>query len=276
MRHHIIYKGIIILIAQLPYSNAIHALTVDNLSAGYRGSQFAISDICFHLGVGERVALIGPNGAGKSTLFKTLVGVIPHQTGYISLHGEDCRTSHKLFGYVPQQEAIDWSFPVTVEDVVMMGRVRKIGWFKLPNKHDRQIVRHALEQVGMSDFIHRQIGQLSGGQRRRVFIARALAQETDVLLLDEPFNGIDVTAEAEIFATLESLQAKGITMLVATHDLQLAQTRFDRVLVLNRSLIADGTPQEIFTPDILRRAYGNRVGIFENGGSATFVLEEKS
>ncbi|MCU0482373.1 MAG: metal ABC transporter ATP-binding protein [Anaerolineae bacterium] len=262
------------MIAQLPYSNAIHSLTVDNLSAGYRGAQFAISHITFQVGVGEKVALIGPNGAGKSTLFKTLVGMIPHQTGYISLHGEDCRTSHKLFGYVPQQEAIDWSFPVTVEDVVMMGRVKKMGWFKLPNKHDRQIVHHALEQVGMTEFIHRQIGQLSGGQRRRVFIARALAQETDVLLLDEPFNGIDVTAEAEILATLESLQAKGITMLVATHDLQLAQTRFDRVLVINRTLIADGTPRDIFTPDILRRAYGNRVGVFEHGGQSTMILED--
>lgn len=262
------------MIAQLPYSNVIHSLTVDDLSAGYRGSQFAISHITFQLGVGERVALIGPNGAGKSTLFKALVGMISHQTGFISLHGEDCRTSHKLFGYVPQQEAIDWSFPVTVEDVVMMGRVKKIGWFKLPNKQDRQFVQHALEQVGMSDFIHRQIGQLSGGQRRRVFIARALAQETDVLLLDEPFNGIDVTAEAEILATLESLQSKGITMLVATHDLPLAQTRFDRVLVINRTLIADGTPQDIFTPDILRRAYGNRVGIFEHGGQSTMILED--
>ena len=261
-------------LAQLPYSQSITALTVDNLSAGYRGKDFAIADICFDLHIGERVALIGPNGAGKSTLFKTLVGMIPHQTGYISLHGEDCRTSHKLFGYVPQQEAIDWSFPATVEDVVMMGRVRKIGWFRMPSKHDRQIVQYALEQVGMSEFIHRQIGQLSGGQRRRVFIARALAQETDVLLLDEPFNGVDVNAEAEIFATLESLQEKGITMLIATHDLALANTRFDRVLALNCQLIADGEPKDVFTPDILRRVYGNRVGVFEYGGQATFVLEE--
>ncbi|MCL4256703.1 MAG: metal ABC transporter ATP-binding protein [Anaerolineae bacterium] len=261
-------------LAQVPYSQSITALTVDNLSAGYRGVDFAIADICFDLHIGERVALIGPNGAGKSTLFKTLVGMIPHQTGYISLHGEDCRTSHKLFGYVPQQEAIDWSFPATVEDVVMMGRVRKIGWFRMPSKHDRQIVHHALEQVGMAEFSHRQIGQLSGGQRRRVFIARALAQETDVLLLDEPFNGVDVNAEEEILATLEDLQAKGITMLIATHDLTLAQTRFDRVLVLNHHLIADGAPETVFIPDILRRAYGNRIGIFEHGGQATFILED--
>ncbi|HRF93851.1 MAG TPA: metal ABC transporter ATP-binding protein [Aggregatilineales bacterium] len=262
------------LIAQLPYSNAIHALTVEELSAGYHGVDFAISNISFTLGVGERVALIGPNGAGKSTLFKALVGMIPHQSGYISLHGEDCRTSHKMFGYVPQQEAIDWSFPATVEDVVMMGRVRKIGWFKMANKHDRHIVHEALDQVGMANFANRQIGQLSGGQKRRVFIARALAQETDVLLLDEPFNGVDVTAEAEIFATLESLQEKGITMLIATHDLALANTRFDRVLALNCQLIADGEPKDVFTPDILRRVYGNRVGVFEYGGQATFILEE--
>ncbi|MDZ4672430.1 MAG: metal ABC transporter ATP-binding protein [Phototrophicales bacterium] len=261
-------------IAQLPYSNAIHALTVENLSVGYRSGESAISDISFQLGVGERVALIGPNGAGKSTLFKALVGMIPHQTGYVSIHGEDCRTSHKLFGYVPQQETIDWSFPATVEDVVMMGRVKKIGWFKMPSKHDRQIVHMALDQVGMREFAKRQIGQLSGGQKRRVFIARALAQETDVLLLDEPFNGVDVGAEAEILATLDALQANGITMLIATHDLALASTRFDRVLVVNCHLIADGAPQDVFVPDILRRAYGNRVGIFEHNGQSTMVLEE--
>lgn len=257
-----------------PAQSACPALSVEDISAGYPGSRRVIEGISFDVKRGERIAMIGPNGAGKSTLFKTLIGLIPHTTGHISIHGENCQTSHTLIGYVPQSEAIDWSFPVTVEDVVMMGRVRKIGWLRLPRRRDYDAVHTVLEQVGMADFRHRQIGQLSGGQKRRVFIARALAQKTDVLLLDEPFSGVDVAAENEIMETLDQLQGDQITVLLATHDLNMASTRFDRLLLINRTVIAFGTREEVFTAENLKRAYGGRVGIFHEGGDSIIVLDE--
>jgi len=175
------------------------ALSVVDLSAGYAGQGKAIEGVNFEVLSGERVAVIGPNGAGKSTLFKAIVGLIPFSSGSISIHGKDCRSSHNLVGYVPQQEEIDWSFPANVYDVVMMGRTRQIGWLRWPRRLDHEIVHSVLEQVGLANFANRQIGQLSGGQKRRVFIARALAQETDVLLLDEPFSGVDVAANTKLW-----------------------------------------------------------------------------
>ncbi|MFW5696209.1 MAG: metal ABC transporter ATP-binding protein [Phototrophicaceae bacterium] len=241
------------------------ALVVDDLSAGYPGNRRAIQQVSFEVDPGERVGVIGPNGAGKSTLFKALVGIIPHHSGNISLHGEACHTSHDMIGYVPQSGAIDWSFPVTVWDVVMMGRTREIGWLRWSRRHDRERVAAVLEQVGMLAYRDRQIGQLSGGQRQRVFIARALAQSTDVLLLDEPFSGVDVSAESEIMGTLDRLTADGITLVIATHDLQMASTAFDKLLVLNQTVIGYGRPDEVFQPAILRAAYGGRVGVITPG-----------
>jgi ABC-type Mn2+/Zn2+ transport system ATPase subunit len=250
------------------------ALKVEGLSVGYAGQSRAITSVSFEVNQGERIAVIGPNGAGKSTLFKALVGLIPHASGEISLHGEDCRTSHTMIGYVPQQEAIDWNFPVTVYDVVMMGRARKIGWLRWPRKHDRAAVHAALEQVGMRDYHSRQIGQLSGGQKRRVFIARALAQETDLLLLDEPFSGVDIAAEEEIMETLDELQASGITVLLATHDLNTAAARFDRILLLNGCVITYGHPEHAFQPEALKAAYGRRIGIFQQNKQTVIVADE--
>jgi manganese/iron transport system ATP-binding protein len=253
---------------------AAPVMTVDGLSAGYPHQRRAIIDVCFAVQGGERIAVIGPNGAGKSTLFKAIVGLIPHHAGTVSIHGEDCRTSHTLVGYVPQQEAIDWNFPVTVQDVVMMGRTRKIGWLRWPRRRDREIVDAALEQVGMAALRYRQIGQLSGGQKRRVFIARALAQETDVLLLDEPFNGVDISGEHEIMETLDRLSAQHITVLLATHDLDLAASRFDRLLLLNQRVIAYGTVAQVFKPETLAEAYGGRIGIFHQGDQTVIVTDE--
>lgn len=250
----------------------METLIVENLTAGYPKLPLAIADVSFSLQQGERAALIGPNGAGKSTLLKTLVGLIPHEGGCISLHGHDCSTSHTLLGYVPQQESIDWSFPVTVQDVVMMGRTRKIGWLRWAGRKDQDIVAQALERVGMGHFRSRQIGQLSGGQKRRVFIARALAQETDVLLLDEPFNGVDVTAQDEIMETLNKLRDEGITVLLATHDLGLASSQFDKLLILNQRLIACGAPGEVFTPENLHEAYGGRMSVIHHNNHNDYVL----
>lgn len=240
------------------------ALRVENLSAGYPRQEPALKDVSFDVMTGQRVGILGPNGAGKSTLFKAIAGLLPHSTGQISIHGQDCRTSHQLVGYVPQHGEIDWAFPVNVRDVVMMGRTREIGWLRFPGRRDWRKVEDMLDRVGMVDLGGRQIGQLSGGQRQRVFIARALAQETSVLLLDEPFSGVDAAAEEEIGLVLERLRAEGVTILVATHDLKTAQSMFDQLLILNHTVLAYGPPADVFTPAILEQAYGRRVGIFHN------------
>lgn len=249
-------------------------LAVSNLSAGYPGDRRAVNNVSFEVMPGERIAVIGPNGAGKSTLFKAIVGLIPFTEGQISIHGEDCRGSHNMVGYVPQHEAIDWSFPATVFDVVMMGRTRKIGWFRLPGKRDRNYIHELLERLSISHLSNRQIGQLSGGQKRRVFIARALAQETDVLLLDEPFNGVDVQAEQEIMGTLDLLAEQHITVLLATHNLDKAATDFDRMLLLKREVLAFGTAEDVMRPDILRQAYGGAVRIFNDDMGMVLVADE--
>jgi len=250
------------------------ALSVEALSAGYPGDRYAVENVSFRVRAGERVAMIGPNGAGKSTLFKAMVGLIPFTHGEISIFGRDCHDSHSLVGYVPQHEAIDWTFPVTVRDVVMMGRARQIGWFRWPGRQDRQTVDDLLERLHLGAIADRQIGQLSGGQRRRVFIARALAQETQVLLMDEPFTGVDSAAEQEIMQTLDLLTAQGITLVVATHDMSKAAQDFDQMLLVNRTVLAHGTAQEVMQPEMLRQAYGGAVRVFESDGEMFMVADE--
>ena len=249
------------------------ALSVHNLSAGYPGAYMALNGATFDVMPGERIGVLGPNGAGKSTLFKAIVGLLPHHTGHISIHGENCRTSHTLVGYVPQSHEIDWSFPVTVRDVVMMGHIRQIGWFRFPTRRHWHKIDSLLDRVGMFEFRKRQISELSGGQRRRVFIARALAQETDVLLLDEPFGGIDVAAEQEIIEVLDVLRGDGITVILATHDLETAQSLFDRLLLLKGHVIAYGEPDKVLQPDYLRAAYGGKIGIFQDGTQTIIIAD---
>ena len=249
------------------------ALLVRNLAAGYPGLRDALLDASFSVMPGERIGVLGPNGAGKSTLFKAIVGVIPHHNGDISIHGEDCHTSHHMVGYVPQTDEIDWQFPVTVGDVVMMGRTRQFSWMRFPTRKHWARVNELLDRVGMVDFRARQIGELSGGQRRRVFIARALAQETDVLLLDEPFSGVDVAAEQEVMDVLTRLHNEGITIITATHDLSTAQKQFDRLLLLRQTVIAYGPPEEVLVAEKLRQAYGRRVGIFKDGEQTVIVAD---
>lgn len=249
------------------------ALVVESLSAGYPGLSTVLDHASFVVECGERVGVLGPNGAGKSTLFKAIVGLIPHHTGQISIHGEDCRTSHSMVGYVPQQDLIDWNFPVTVRDVVMMGRTRKIGWLRYPSRKHWEAVDAALAQVSMVDFRFRQIGELSGGQRRRVFIARALAQETDVLLLDEPFSGVDAAAEQEIMQTLDLLKQARISVLVATHDLSTAQSYFDKLLLIKKRVIAFDVPDTVFTAENLGEAYGKRLGVIRQNGHTMLVAD---
>jgi ABC-type Mn2+/Zn2+ transport system ATPase subunit len=248
-------------------------MTVYNLSSGYNGHR-AIEGITFDLHEGERVGIVGPNGAGKSTLFKALVGLLPHQ-GAISIQGASCKDSHAMIGYVPQREAIDPTFPATVWDVVMMGRTRQIGYIMLPRKRDRIAVREALERVGMWHLRKRPIGELSGGQRRRVFVARALAQQASVLLLDEPFSGVDATAETDIFQVLDVLRAEGVAVLLATHNLVQAATHYDKLLMMaNGYVVAFGTPEDVYTPQTLSATFGDRIALWQDGDQYVMVADK--
>ena len=237
------------------------ALYVDRVSAGYRGNRHALDDISFKVEKGERVAVIGPNGAGKSTLFKAIVGVMHISSGSITIYGEDTHSSHTNVGYVPQQNAIDWTFPASVFDVVMMGRSRHIGWFRWPGKDDRDIVRDILEHLSLDQLAHRQISELSGGQRQRVFIARAMAQDTRLMVLDEPFTGVDQTAEQEIIDSLDILTSHGITLLLSTHHMENAALHFDKILILRQRLLAFGPPEDTLTTANLRDAFGSSLPV---------------
>ena len=235
-------------------------LAVDGLTVYFNGAP-AIDEVSFALNSGDRVAIIGPNGAGKSTLMKTIMGLLQPQAGTVTLRNTD----HLHLGYVPQHEGVDWKFPVTVRDVVMMGMVRQVGWLRRAGRDQWTAVDAALERVGMADLGKRQIGDLSGGQRRRVFIARALAQQANVLLLDEPFSGVDTGTQSSLMDTLEALNRDGLTILLSTHDLALAFSRFPRVLALNRHLIAYGTAAEVYQPDVLSRLYGGQLATWQDG-----------
>jgi manganese/iron transport system ATP-binding protein len=236
-------------------------VALNDVSVRYNG-KVALDQVNFDLTSGEQVAVVGPNGAGKSTLFKVIAGVLQPSRGRVNVYGYG-PGGHICIAYVPQRSQVDWSFPVTVADVVMMGRVGRMGLFKRPKKTDWAYVRECLDVVGMEPLAKRQIGELSGGQQQRVFIARALAQEAELMLMDEPLTGLDVTSLEQIFAILAQLRARGVTLMIATHDLNLAAERFDRVMLLNRKLLGIGQPETVFTPDKLMVAYGGQMHLVE-------------
>ena len=229
-----------------------------------RGANYALKDVTFQVSAGERIAVVGPNGAGKSTLFKLIVGTLKPNQGEVNIfgHGPD---GHICIAYVPQRNQIDWAFPVTVEDVVMMGRVGQIGFFRWPRRQDWSVVHRSLERVGAAHLAKKQIGELSGGQQQRVFVARALAQEAELLLLDEPLTGLDTPSQEAIFEILDGLRPDGVTVLVATHDLTLAAERFDRVMLLNRRIVALGGATAVLTTDHLLAAYGGHMTVLNDG-----------
>ena len=236
-----------------------------------RGNQYALEDISFVVHERERVAVVGPNGAGKSTLLRLIVGTLKPGTGQVNIygHGPD---DHICIAYVPQRNQIDWSFPATVEDVVMMGRVDKIGLFSWPRRRDWELVKTSLERVNATKLAKRQVGELSGGQQQRVFIARALAQEAELLLMDEPLTGLDLPNQEAMFTILDNVRDEGVTVLVATQDLNLAGERFDRVMLLNRRLIAYGWPSTVLTSDHLMHAYGGHIHVL--GEEETLLLTD--
>ena len=210
---------------------------------------------------GELIGIVGPNGAGKSTLIKAVMGLVPHSSGWARIFGKPHHKNLARVGYVPQRESVDWAFPVSVMDVVLMGRYGRIGLFRRPSKTDREIARHSLEKVSLLPFANRQISQLSGGQQQRVFLARALAQQADLYFLDEPFAGIDATTEAAIFTLFQELKSLGKTLVVVHHDLPTARKYFDRLLLLNMRVVAFGPTAEVFNLDLLQKTYGGRLTI---------------
>ena len=229
-------------------------LRADGISMRYENGA-ALEDVSFALDPGERVAIVGPNGAGKSTLIKVITGVQTPTSGQIEIFGHK-PDGHICIAYVPQRTQVEWNFPVTVADVAMMGRIGQMGLFRNPSAKDWQIVRDALDVVGMGHLYKRQIDELSGGQQQRMFIARALAQEAELILMDEPMTGLDIPSQDAIFEILDRLQADGVTVLVSLHDLKMASERFDKIMLLNKKLLAIGPAEETLRSENLLRAYG--------------------
>jgi manganese/iron transport system ATP-binding protein len=245
-------------------------IEVRSATVTYRNGHTALYDASFGVPTGTITALVGMNGSGKSTLFKAIMGFVPVTGGSISVLGQPVRSALKrnIVAYVPQSEDIDWNFPVLVEDVVMMGRYGRMNWLRTARPEDREAVSAALERVGMAPFRKRQIGELSGGQKKRVFLARALAQDGRVILLDEPFTGVDVKTEDAIIELLRALRDEGRVMLVSTHNLGSVPEFCDRAVLLNRTVLAAGLTEQVFTQTNLERAFG---GVLRH-----FVLKESS
>lgn len=244
-------------------------ISARDVTVTYRNGHTALRDASFEMPAGTITALVGVNGAGKSTLFKAIMGFVPAAKGEISVLGMPVKEALKqnIVAYVPQSEEVDWSFPVLVEDVVMMGRYGHMGFFRRPKKADHDAVTEALSRVNMAEFRHRQIGELSGGQRKRVFLARALAQEGQVILLDEPFTGVDVQTEDQIIDLLREMRDEGRVMLVSTHNLGSVPEFCDRTVLVKETVIAYGTTEETFTHDNLELAFGGVLRHFVIGGS---------
>lgn len=225
-------------------------------------------DIDFTIPEGNLAGIVGPNGAGKSTLIKAALGLVPLASGKVEIHGKSYEEQRHLVGYVPQRESVDWDFPVTVRDVVLMGTYGRLGWFRRPGKTEKEIADCCLEQVGMAAFAKRQIRQLSGGQQQRVFLARALAQDAQLYFLDEPFAGVDAATETAIFELLQTLRSSGKTVLVVHHDLQTVRDYFDYVILLNMRLVACGPVDTTFTNENLQQTYGGRLTILDEAAEA--------
>jgi manganese/zinc/iron transport system ATP- binding protein len=216
----------------------------------------------------QLAAIVGPNGAGKSTLIKAVLGLIPMASGTVQVLGQPVAQQRKKIGYVPQRESVDWDFPVSVLDVVLMGTYGQLGWFRRPGQAEREWARQCLNKVGLSQFERRQIGQLSGGQQQRVFLARALAQKAEIYFMDEPMAGVDAATERIIFELLSELRQDGKTIIAVHHDLRTVPQYFDWVALLNMRLVASGPVATTFTPENLRKTYGGRLAILDAAGEA--------
>ncbi len=233
------------------------AIEINDLTVAYRDRP-VLWDVDVEVPAGVLMAVVGPNGAGKTTLLKAILGLVRPAAGTVRIFGQPIKAVRRLVGYVPQHREVDWDFPTNVLDVVMMGRYGHLGWFRRPGARERTLALAALEQVGMRELANRQISQLSGGQQQRVFLARALVQDAQVYLMDEPFAGVDALTERAILNVMRSLRAAGKTVVVVHHDLQTVREYFDWVLLLNVRRIACGPVAEVFTEENLRQTYGGR------------------
>ena len=236
------------------------AISIKGLSVSYDRKR-VLSNIYLDINPGKVVGLVGPNGAGKTTLFLSILDLIEVNTGKVEILGTEVSKSRKILAYVPQKTDVDWSFPATVMDIVLMGRYPHKGIFERMNNNDRQIAEKSLDEMGMLEFKDRQIGQLSGGQQQRVFLARALCQEADIFLLDEPFVGVDMTTEESIIQILKKLATENKTLLVVHHDLATVDDYFDEVILLNQRLIAYGPISTTFTKENIKKAYGGQLPV---------------
>jgi manganese/zinc/iron transport system ATP- binding protein len=246
---------------------ATPAIEVHDLTVAYR-TQPVLWDVDLQLPEGQLIAIVGPNGAGKSTLLKAMLGLVPSVTGWVQIFGETYARRRSWVGYVPQRESVDWDFPTSALDVVTMGLYGRIGWLRRPRKHHRETALACLEKVGMQEYANRQISQLSGGQQQRVFLARALAQDARLYLMDEPFAGVDATTERAILTLLKELRSNGRTVVAVHHDLQTVAEYFDYVALLNMRLVAAGPVSTTFTAENLQRTYGGRLTVLTQATEA--------
>lgn len=234
------------------------SVEVHNLTVSY-GSSPVLWDVDFELPTGKIIGIIGPNGSGKTTLLKTIMGLIDAASGFVKIFDKPLNAIREQVAYVPQRESVDWDFPSSVYDVVMMGRYRSKNLFKRATQADKEIVLDAIEKVNLTKFKDRQISQLSGGQQQRVFIARALAQQANLYLMDEPFVGVDAATENSILTLLQEMRSAGKTVIIIHHDLQTVSDYFDYLVLLNNRLIAKGSPMEVLTKENLSNAYGGQL-----------------
>ena len=241
----------------------IPAIHTENLTVSY-GSVPALLDITLEIPSGQLVGVIGPNGSGKSTLIKAILGFLKPDFGSVTIFGESAEHATGRVSYVPQRGVVDWDFPISVREVALMGRYGHVPWWKNLSRKDYQLADEALDMVRMADYRHRQIGQLSGGQQQRVFMARAMAQGADILLLDEPFAGVDAATERAILDVLERTKTAGHTLMVVHHDLTTAAEYFDTLILLKQRLFAYGSPKAVLHPELLSEVYEGRLTIFGN------------
>ncbi len=240
-----------------------NAITINDLTVAY-DNEPVLWDIDLSVPPGVIMAIVGPNGAGKTTLVKAILELIKTAAGQILIFDKPYHQQRHLVGYVPQRRSVDWDFPTTVSDVVMMGLYGKLGWIKRPGKEHRRATNEALKKVGILHLADRQINQLSGGQQQRVFLARALVQDAQIYFMDEPFQGVDATTERAIVSLLHELRTQGKTIIVVHHDLQTVTEFFDWITLLNVRKIASGPIDDVFTPENLRKTYGGRVSFLYN------------
>lgn len=244
-------------------TNPTYAIEVEHLTISYH-SKPALLDVSVKIEKDQLVGIIGPNGAGKSTFIKAVLGFIKPDIGSVKINGRNVQLAKGHVAYVPQRGAVDWDFPVTVRDVALMGRYQKIPWYTSPTREDYDITEEALQMVRMEEFAKRQIGELSGGQQQRVFLARALAQGSDILLLDEPFAGVDAATERAILDVLERAKKAGKTLVVVHHDLSTAAEYFDKLILIKQRMYAYGIPEQVLNEELLSKIYEGRLRVFGN------------